>query len=109
MVGVWERGRFEAARPDLKLSEFSVPVVVGTQDQLFELNALLVIYHTNYNPTLVIGGGKVGCAAAASLKARGSRSEIPIGKNGENRCDIESTDENSDAPRPTARRCSAIS
>jgi len=71
VVGVWERGRFEAARPDQRLSEFSVPVVVGTQEQLFELNALLVIYHTNYSPTLVIGGGKVGCAAAASLKARG--------------------------------------
>lgn len=74
VVGVWERGRFEAARSDLPLHEFSVPVVVGTQEQLDELNSLLVIYHTNHNPTLVIGGGKVGCAAAATLRRRG----IPV-------------------------------
>lgn len=70
VVGVWERGRFEPARPDQVLSEFSVPVVIGTRDQLLELNALLVIYDTNYNPALVIGGGKVGCAAARALKGR---------------------------------------
>ena len=74
VVGVWERGRFEAAHPDRRLSEYSVPVVIGTRDQLLELNALLVIYDTNYNPTLVIGGGKVGRAAARTLK----RSDLPV-------------------------------
>src|SRR5690606_26010833 len=28
------------------------------------------IYDTNYEPTVVIGGGKVGCAAARALRAR---------------------------------------
>ncbi len=70
VVGVWERGHFEAARPDRELLEFSVPVVIGTREQLLDLNMLLVIYDTNYDPTLVIGGGKVGCAAAAALKRR---------------------------------------
>jgi Trk K+ transport system NAD-binding subunit len=71
VVGVWERGKFAAATPDHVLTASSVPVVVGTPEQIMELNTLLVIYDTNYEATLVIGGGKVGRAAAATLKARG--------------------------------------
>lgn len=74
VVGVWERGRFESAHPDRVLSDFSVPVVIGTREQLLELNALLVIYDTNYNPSIVIGGGVVGQAAAAAL----TRREVPV-------------------------------
>ncbi|HUH02398.1 MAG TPA: NAD-binding protein [Kofleriaceae bacterium] len=70
VVGVWERGRFESAGPDRRLSDSSVPVVIGTRAQIDALNELLVIYDTNYSPTLVIGGGKVGCAAAAALRRR---------------------------------------
>jgi voltage-gated potassium channel len=69
-IGVWERGRLQPARPDLRLSESCVPVVVGTREQIAELDALLVIYDANYNPALVIGGGKVGRAAALELRRR---------------------------------------
>lgn len=70
VVGVWERGKFESATPDRVLTASSVPVVIGTPEQIEELNALLVIYDTNYEATLVIGGGKVGAAAIRALKAR---------------------------------------
>jgi Trk K+ transport system NAD-binding subunit len=70
VVGVWEQGRLHPAQPDLKLSPLSVPVVVGTKQQVQELNEMLVIYDANPNPVLVIGGGKVGRAAAAALKQR---------------------------------------
>ncbi len=70
VVGVWERGKFEPAHADRVLADSSVPVVIGTADQLLELNALLVIYDTNYSATVVIGGGKVGCAAARALRRR---------------------------------------
>ena len=49
-------------------------VVVGSEEQMLELDTLLVIYDTNYSPVLIIGGGKVGCAAAEALK----RKEIPV-------------------------------
>jgi Trk K+ transport system NAD-binding subunit len=52
------------------LSEHSVPVIVGTEEQLTELDALFVIYQHNENPVLVIGGGKVGCAVARALRER---------------------------------------
>jgi Trk K+ transport system NAD-binding subunit len=74
IIGVWEHGRFRPARPDLMLSHLSVPVAVVTQEQIVELNELLVIYDANPNPVIVIGGGKVGRAAAQALKRRG----IPV-------------------------------
>lgn len=70
VVGVWERGRFEPAKPDRVLTESSVPVVIGTPEQILDLNTVLVIYDTNYEATVVIGGGKVGTAATRALKAR---------------------------------------
>jgi len=74
IVGVWERGRFQPAKPDLELSPLSVPVAIGTAAQIEELNDVLVIYDANPNPVLIIGGGKVGRAAARALKQR----EIPV-------------------------------
>ena len=74
IVGVWERGRFLPSRPDLELSPLSVPVVIGTPEQISELDEVLVIYDPNPNPVLIVGGGKVGRAAAVALKRR----EIPV-------------------------------
>ncbi len=71
IVGVWERGRLEAALPDKKLSGHHVLVVVGTEDQLSELDDMLTIYDVNPNAVLLIGGGTVGAAAARALKAKG--------------------------------------
>ena len=74
IIGVWERGRLAAARPGMPLTRESVLVVVGSKEQLLELDTLLVIYDTNYSPALVIGGGRVGCATARALKSAG----IPV-------------------------------
>jgi Trk K+ transport system NAD-binding subunit len=70
VVGVWERGRLLPARADTLLSEDSVPVVVGTEEQVSGLNAMFVIYAPNDAPVLVIGGGKVGRAALRALAAK---------------------------------------
>jgi Trk K+ transport system NAD-binding subunit len=56
------------------LTKESVAVVIGTENQLLELDTFLVIYDTNYSPALVIGGGKVGRATARVLKDQG----IPV-------------------------------
>ncbi|MDA8019176.1 MAG: NAD-binding protein [Thermoanaerobaculia bacterium] len=71
VVAVWERGRLLPAHADLELTDSSVPVVVGTQEQMLELDTLLVIYDVNLNPVLVLGGGKVGTAAARALRDKG--------------------------------------
>jgi Trk K+ transport system NAD-binding subunit len=72
IVGVWERGQFQPARPDLELSPLSLPVAIGTAAQIEALNEVLVIYDANPNPVLIIGGGMVGRAAALALKLRGT-------------------------------------
>ena len=71
VVAVWQRGRLAPATPDTLLEDSSVPVVMGTSEKMNELNAYLVIYNTNFNPVLVIGGGKVGCASIRALRSRG--------------------------------------
>ncbi|HUP21252.1 MAG TPA: NAD-binding protein [Gemmatimonadota bacterium] len=74
VVGVWKRGRLEPARPDTVLDDYSVPVVVGTVSQITDLESLLVIHRANFNPVVVIGGGRVGRAAARALTVR----NIPV-------------------------------
>ncbi len=70
IVSVWERGKLLPARPDTYLSNASLLVVAGTEQQILELNLLLVIYDINYNPVLVIGGGKVGRTTARALRRK---------------------------------------
>jgi len=74
IIAVWQHRRLLPAGPDTVLTNESVPVVVGTQAQLLELDTILVIYDTNYSPALVIGGGKVGRAAARAL----TEQSIPV-------------------------------
>lgn len=74
IIGVWHQGRMLPPQPDLKLTHMCVPVVIGTQEQIDELNEVLVIYNVNPSPVIVLGGGKVGRSAAKALRARG----IPV-------------------------------
>lgn len=73
VVGVWEEAVLRPADPDYRLSESSVPVVVGTENQIRELDELLAIYDVTPNPVVVIGGGKVGRSATRALKSRGAK------------------------------------
>jgi Trk K+ transport system NAD-binding subunit len=74
VVGVWERGQLLPARPDTPLSDASVLVVIGSDEQLASLDELLVIYNTNPHPVLVVGAGRVGTAAIRAMHGRG----IPV-------------------------------
>lgn len=74
ILGVSENGRIKPAHPDLRLTPLSVPVVIGTPEQIEELDTVLAIYDANPHPVLIVGGGKVGRAAALNLKER----NIPV-------------------------------
>jgi voltage-gated potassium channel len=73
IVGYWEGGRLLPAHPDVVLTTNAVAVVVGTESQILELDAMMVIYKPNENPVVVIGGGKIGRACARALKKRDIR------------------------------------
>jgi voltage-gated potassium channel len=73
IVGVWERGEFALPRPDTRMMPTTVLVLAGSGEQLDRFTALTTIYNVPEAPVLILGGGRVGRAAAASLKER----EIP--------------------------------
>lgn len=71
VVGVWESGRLHPVHPEKPLADTSVPVAIGTQEQVKALNKLLGEDAPRKHEVLVIGGGKVGRSTAAALKRRG--------------------------------------
>jgi Trk K+ transport system NAD-binding subunit len=74
VLAVWEKGTLLSARPETVFTETSVLVVLGSESQIRELEALFAIYCWDENPVLVVGGGIIGRAAAAATKRRG----VPI-------------------------------
>ncbi len=69
IIGIWERGILKPARPDTILSDSCVPVGVGTPEQIEKFNRKVAQKPNRMSETvLVIGGGKVGRAAAKALK-----------------------------------------
>lgn len=70
IVGVWERGKFEQPLPDKVISDKTVLVLAGSVEQLRRYDELVSIYHVSDKPVVIIGAGRVGRAAANSLKER---------------------------------------
>lgn len=70
IVGVWERGHLKPAAPDKVLSDFSVPVGVGTKEQIETLEEMLGVGNLQSDAVLIIGGGKVGRSAGVALKKK---------------------------------------
>ena len=70
VIGVWNRGDFQAATPNTKISENTVLVLAGTKQQLEQYDEFYCIYHMAGTPVVIIGGGRVGRAVGRSLAAR---------------------------------------
>jgi Trk K+ transport system NAD-binding subunit len=70
-VGAWERGSFTAPGPGTELHPSTVLVLAGTESQLQEFSELTAIYRPADAPVLILGGGRVGTAAATALAERG--------------------------------------
>ncbi len=71
VVGIWKRGRLKPIAGNEKLTHDSVLVIIGNKEQLHSIDELFHGYLVNPNPVLLIGGGKVGSAAAESLHENG--------------------------------------
>lgn len=67
IVGIWNRGRLQPTKGHEILVEDSVLVIIGNKEQLHSIDELFHEYIPNPHPVLLIGGGKVGSAAAESL------------------------------------------
>lgn len=71
VVGTWKRGHFDAARPETVVSDDTVLVLAGSQENLARYDELFGIYNLSSDPVVVLGGGRVGRATARALKRRG--------------------------------------
>ena len=73
VVGIWERGRFEIPQPQTRINSTTVLLLAGSAEQLKkydEIFCIYRIYHTANAPVLILGGGRVGRAAAEALEER---------------------------------------
>ena len=64
VVGIWERGNFTIASAETMLTEKAVMVLVGTHEQLEELEKLTGETATD-DLILILGHGRIGCSAAS--------------------------------------------
>ncbi len=67
VVGMWERGKFIAALPDTMITSDTVLVLAGSEKQLEKYDEIYGIYNLSFSPVLILGGGRVGLAAAEAL------------------------------------------
>lgn len=71
VVGVWERGKFENAHPQTRFSSSTVLVLAGSAEQLEKFNRIFAISCASFSANstaLILGGGRVGNAAAEALE-----------------------------------------
>lgn len=72
VVGVWERGRFSLPRADTLFGEHTVLVMAGTEAQLAAFDRQAEAESpVAEGRVIVLGGGRVGLAAARALRGRG--------------------------------------
>ncbi len=73
IVGLWKKGRFVNPSPHEVLSQGTTLVMAGTKEQFedFDKEFCIDIENTQAHKVLIIGGGKVGFAAAEELYAHG--------------------------------------
>jgi voltage-gated potassium channel len=71
VIGVWERGVFQPARPETRITEQTVLLLAADAKQLYRYNSLFAIYNQNPATALIIGAGRVGRATARALRERG--------------------------------------
>jgi Trk K+ transport system NAD-binding subunit len=73
VVGLWERGRFKIPQPQTRIESTTVLVLAGSAEQLKKYDEVFSIhrdYQTSNIPVLILGGGRVGRAAAQILEER---------------------------------------
>ena len=70
IIGIWEKGRFSLPHDDAVISDKSVLVIAGTQQQIDMYNELFCIYNISSDPIIIIGGGSVGRALGKALRER---------------------------------------
>lgn len=70
-LGIWEQGEFTPAQADTKILPESVLVLAGLEQAIDQFNETYTLHQENNGLVIIIGGGRVGRAAARALAERG--------------------------------------
>jgi Trk K+ transport system NAD-binding subunit len=73
IVGLWERGQFQLPQPETRISSTTVLVLAGTVEQLNQYDEAFSTYRAYRDaniPVIILGGGRVGLAAARVLEQK---------------------------------------
>lgn len=81
VVGLWDRGEFQLARPGLVIQESSILILVGDRDQVQRYDEAMgpvagMGGEDTDAPVVILGGGRVGRAAGRALRDAGVASRI---------------------------------
>lgn len=71
VVGLWERGVFQTPTADTRIRSSTVLILAGSEEQLGKYDAQFGGRQEFEAPVLILGGGRVGLAAARVFKERG--------------------------------------
>ncbi|MCW7753701.1 NAD-binding protein [Desulfobotulus sp. H1] len=71
VVGLWERGIFKLPKPDSSILSETVLVLAGSMEQVLAYEDFVGKQPISPDPVLILGGGRVGQAAAETLDSRG--------------------------------------
>jgi len=71
VVGVWERGKFEIPTAATRINSTTVLLLAGSTEQLKNYDEHIGGYQKFRAPVLILGGGRVGRAAAEALEQAG--------------------------------------
>jgi Trk K+ transport system NAD-binding subunit len=71
VVGIWERGKFEIPRPQSVIHPNSMLLLSGSEDHFRRYDEFVGSVRTYQDPVVILGGGRVGQAAANTLEELG--------------------------------------
>jgi voltage-gated potassium channel len=70
VIGLWNRGQFQNTTAESLVEEDTILLLAGSEEDIAEYNEHFVIYNVSSKPVVIVGGGRVGRAAAEALAAR---------------------------------------
>ncbi len=76
IIGVWEHGEFEIAGPQTRIESGSVLILAGSREQLDAYDGCFATGTAGTERVVVIGGGRVGRAAARAVVSCGGVARI---------------------------------
>ena len=71
VVGIWQRGKFEIPRPQTLIRSTSILLLAGSEEHFRQYDDFIGRSRTFAAPVVILGGGRVGQAAADTLADRG--------------------------------------